>query len=156
MIGKGRVHNMNAYIEMNRRHQEEVSAFPMAFAFGDEQLKEAMKKLGLKPSDTDKVCTIYGAGDIIRKSDLPAYREMQKRHREELFNAINSDETGDGFVFDMFDYELANHEYGYTRDPHDALMALGMSLNKVANDDRLRHGFEKACRNQAQWYDEHN
>lgn len=58
MIGKGRVHNMNAYIEMNRRHQEEVSAFPMVFAFGDEQLKEAMKKLGLKPSDTDKVCTI--------------------------------------------------------------------------------------------------
>ena len=147
---------MNAYIEMNRRHQEEVGAFPMAFAFGDEQFKEAMKKLGLKPSDTDKVCTIYGAGDIIRKSDLPAYREMQKRHREELFNAINSDETGDGFVFDMFDYELANHEYGYTRDPYDALMALGMSLNQVENDDRLRHGFEKACRNQAQWYDEHN
>ena len=114
---------MNAYIEMNRRHQEEVSAFPMAFAFGDEQLKEAMKKLG----------TIYGAGDIIRKSDLPAYREMQMRHREELFNAINSDETGDGFIFDMFDYELANHEYGYTRDPHDALMALGMSWNRVAN-----------------------
>ena len=75
---------MNAYIEMNRRHQEEVGAFPMVFAFGDEQLKEAMKKLGLKPSDTDKVCTIYGAGDIIRKSDLPAYREMQMRHREEL------------------------------------------------------------------------
>ena len=115
-----------------------------------------MKKLGLKPSDTDKVCTIYGAGDIIRKSDLPAYREMQKRHRNELLEAINSDETGDGFIFDMFDYELANHEYGYTRDPHDALMTLGMSLNKVANDDRLRHGFEKACRNQAKWYDEHN
>src|SRR5699024_276361 len=106
VIGKGRVHNMNAYIEMNRRHQAEDGAFPMAYAFGDEQLKEAMKKLGLKPSDTDKVCTIYGAGDIIRKSDLPAYREMQMRHREELFKAINSDETGDGFIFDMFDCEL--------------------------------------------------
>ena len=56
----------------------------------------------------------------------------------------------------MFDCELANHEYGYTRDPNDALMALGISKNRIANDERLRHGFEKACRKQAQWDDEHN
>lgn len=144
---------MNAYVEMKQRHQEEVNAFPMVFAFGDEQFKEAMKKLGLKPSDKNKVCTIYGAGDIIRKSDLPAYREMQKRHRNELVKAIADDKTGEGFIFDMFDYELANHEYGYTRDPYEALYALGLSMTAIETDDRMLHGFQKACKEQEDFYD---
>lgn len=144
---------MNAYIEMKQRHQEEVNAFPMVFAFGDAQFKKAMKKLGLKTSDRDKVCTIYGAGDIIRKSDLPAYREMQKRHRDELFKAIADDKTGEGFILDMFNYELGNHEYGYTRDPSDALCALGMSWSRIQGDDRLLHGLKKACKEQADFYD---
>lgn len=147
---------MNAYMEMKQRHQEEINAFPVVFAFGNQQFEEAMKKLGLKPSETDKVCSIYGAGDIFRKSDVPAYLEIVKRHRKEMEDAIAADRTGEGFIYDMFDYELSNHEYGYTRDPSDALDALGISWNRLENDERLLRGFKKACKYQADWYDEHN
>ena len=147
---------MNAYAEMKKKHQEEVNAFPMVFAFGKEQFAEAMKKLGLKTKDTDKVCTIYGAGDIMRKSDVPAYREMTLRHRKEFEDAVAADKTGDGFIYDMFDYELANHEYGYTRNPSDALAALGVSRKAIEKDPRLARGFRKACKHQEDWFDENN
>lgn len=147
---------MNAYMEMKQLHQEDINAFPMVFAFGDKQFREAMQKLGLDPSETDKVCSIYGAGDILLKSDVPAYLEMTKRHQKEMEDAIAADGTGEGFIYDMFDYELSNHEYGYTQDPSDALDALGISWNKLGSDDRLLHGFKKACKDQTEWFDEHN
>ena len=147
---------MNAYAEMKKKHQEEVNAFPMVFAFGKEQFAEAMKKLGLKTKDTDKVCTIYGAGDIMRKSDVPAYREMTLRHRKEFEDSVAADKTGDGFIYDMFDYELANHEYGYTRNPSDALAALGVSRKAIEKDPQLARGFKKACKHQEDWFDENN
>lgn len=78
---------MNAYIEMKQRQQEEINDFPMAFAFDKKRFFEAMKKLGLRAKDKNKVCTVYGAGDIIRKSDLPAYYEMLERHRKELIKS---------------------------------------------------------------------
>lgn len=147
---------MDRYMEMQQRHQEEINAFPMVFAFGQKQFDEAMKKLGLKPDETDKVCSIYGAGDILLKSDVPAYLDMSKRHRKEMEDAIAADDSGDGFIFDMFDYELGNHEYGYTLDATDALHALSITWARLREDKRLLHGFEKACKNQIDWYNEHN
>ena len=49
---------------------------------------------------------------------------MMKRHDAEINEAIDSDQTGEGFIFDMFDYELSNHEYSYTGDMTDSLCAL--------------------------------
>ena len=146
----------NQYQAMQERHQAEINASPMVFAFGQKQFEEAMKKLGLDPSETDKVCSLYGCGDIIRKTDLPAYLAMIERHRQEINEAIAADKTGDGFIFDMFDYELTNHEYGYTQDPTDTLRELGISWDQLSNDKRLTHGFEKACKQQIEWFDEHN
>ena len=40
----------------------------------------------------------------------------------------------------MFLYELENHEYGYTGDESDTLMALGLSRKDIASDERLYHG----------------
>ena len=144
---------MNAYKELKDRQQEEVNNFPIVFAFGKEQFEEAMKKLGLDPSETDKVCSIYGIGDILLKSDVPAYMEMVKRHRDEMEKAIEADNTGDGFVFDMFDYELGNHEYAYTMDPTSALDALGINEEKLMSNPKLTQGFNKPCRSQIDWYD---
>lgn len=140
---------MNAYAEMKKRHQAEISSFPMAFAFDRNQLVEAMKKLGLNPDETDKVCSLYGAGDIIRKSDVPTYKEMLLRHHRELRALIEADRTGNGFIFEMFDFELRNHEYGYTEDASDTLEALGISWDDLEKDARLMCGFQKACKIQA-------
>lgn len=147
---------MNAYIEMKNRQQEEVNAFPMAFAFNQKQLEEGMRKLGLDPSETDKVCSLFGAGDFLRKTDVPAFAEMSRRHRSELKAAMDADETGEGFIFEAFDAELSNHEYGYTGDATDALAALGITREDLEKDARLMHGFKKACKSQMDWYNEHN
>lgn len=49
---------MNAYKVLKEKRQQEVNSFPIAFAFSDQQFDEGMRKLGLNPTDTDKVYSI--------------------------------------------------------------------------------------------------
>lgn len=146
---------MNAYQELKNRQQTEVNAFPLMAAFSAEQFANGMEKLGLNPEgDTDKIVSI-GFGCFVRKSDLPAFHEMFDRHKKELDAAIAADETGEGFICDMFDYELANHEYTYTMCAGDALEALGYTLDDINADQRLVHGLYKAMKKQEAWAREH-
>ena len=69
---------------------------------------------------------------------------MNKRHRQEEKDAIKNDLTGEGYIKDMFEYELANHEYGYTNNIDDTLIALGLTIDNINNDERLKHGLELA------------
>lgn len=103
---------MSSYTELKKRHQKEVNAFPMFFAFSDEQFVEGMRKLGRAPSETDKVYRTW-AGGFYQKSDAPARREMLDRHEREHQNAIAADKIRNGYIFEMFYYEMANHEYGF-------------------------------------------
>lgn len=134
---------MNRYADLKRRQQEEFSAFPMQFAFNDRQFAEAMAELGLGPTDTDKVYRAPGGG-IYRCEDGPRLKEMMDRFDRELQEAIAADQTGDGFIYEMFLYELDNHEYGYTMDTEDTLDALGYTADEVLGDPRLKRGIEKA------------
>lgn len=145
---------MNTYIEMKKRHQEEINAFPIQFAFNQEQLAEGMIKLGLKPSETSKICTVYGGGFIL-KSDKEKLIDLIKRHKKEQKDAIAADKTGEEFIYEMFDCELGNHEYNYTGDASDALAALGISWEDLKNNSCLRHGFEKACKSQTDQNNNH-
>ena len=65
---------------------------------------------------------------------------------EEKQDAIAADLTGDGFIFDMFVYELANHEYCITYDLEDTLDALGLTAEQINADKRLTHGLNKAIK----------
>lgn len=58
--------------------------------------------------------------------------------------AIAADETGEGFIYDMFYEKLANHEYSVTLDETDALLSLGLSFEAIYKDKRLLLGLEKA------------
>ena len=142
---------MNTYAEMSNRHKKEINAFPMQFAFSDKQFEEAMKNLGVKPNQTFKVVTI-GMGCIMLKDDLPRYKEMLRRLEKEMQDAIDADQTGEGFIFDMFKYELANHEYVVTGDVSDALDALGYDMKEVKEDSRLLHGLQMAIKAQRNEY----
>lgn len=145
---------MNKYKALKDKHQAEVDAFPMFFAFSEDQFDEGMKKLGLKPTDTDKIYKLGSTGGFYRKSDSQALRDMFARHRQEQKDAIAADPTGDGYIYDMFDYELANHEYGYTREIGPTLDALGLTVEDIQADKRLLHGLNKARKEQADWYNE--
>ena len=137
---------METYRELRERQQQEVNSFPLGFAFGNKQFEEMMEKWGLdakKNSDLAQVAHLF-SGAYILKKDIPAYKEMGRRHREELAEAIAGDETGEGFVYQMFLQELNNHEFGYTGDTEDTLVALGYTAEDVLEDPRLKRGIEKA------------
>lgn len=99
---------------------------------------------GLDPEkDLDKIVSI-GAGGYIQKKDRSLMHETFDRHRRERKEAIAADQTGEGFIFDMFLYELNNHEYGYTGDTSEALEALGLTAQEVVDDPRMNRGICKA------------
>ena len=136
---------MNAYQEMKDRQQKEFAAFPMGAAFSNQQFKDMMEKWGLTVNDTDKICSI-GGGCYIRKTDKEALRDLINRLNKEKQDAIAADLTGDGFIFDMFVYELANHEYCITYDLEETLDALGLTPEEVNADELLKHGLNKAIK----------
>ena len=136
---------MNAYQEMKDRQQKEFDAFPMRAAFSQQQFQQMMEKWGLTLNDTDKICSI-GGGCYIRKADIAAFTTLINKTAAELKNAITADTTGDGFIFDMFVYELANHEYCITYDLEDTLDALGLTPEEVNADELLKHGLNKAIK----------
>lgn len=135
---------MNKYAELNQRQQEEFDALPLGFAFSRKQFNEMMQEWGLDPEkDLDKLLRIPGGG-YIQKKDADLLHQTTERHSAELAAAIEEDKTGEGFIYEMFLYELDNHEYGYTRDTEDTLDALGYTAEEVLNDPRLKRGIEKA------------
>ena len=54
----------------------------------------------------------------------------------------------DDFLYDAFNYELANHEFCYTDDISDALDALGLSWEQIKDDQRIMTILKRACENQ--------
>jgi hypothetical protein len=76
---------------------------------------------------------------------------MFDRHEKELADAIADDETGDGFICEMFMYELSNHEYTYTDELDDTFDALGLTEDEVYANPALRRGLDKACKAQRAW-----
>lgn len=130
-----------SYAEMEAAHQKEVNDFPMCWMFGiksEEEIKEAIKSsLG---ADSLSECIGNGAGGLILAADKDKYLAMFARQKEEkeLFakNAKNLEE--------MILREMNNHEYSYTQNPHDTLLALGRSFKDFDTDKVFSKAWAKA------------
>ena len=133
----------NSYLALKAKQWKELEAFPMQFAFNMKQFEEGMKALGLTKDDTDKIVSIPGGG-FVRKTDAGAFVDMFKRHNNKHQAEIDADTDGTGYIYDMFEYELGNHEYSYTHDPEPALKALGLTLAEVKNNPIMSAAFERA------------
>ena len=133
----------NVYLELKKKHQQEVNDFPMFFAFNNDQFKEGMERFGLTVDDTDQIYS-FGMGGFYRRTDAADLREMFDRHEREKKEAIDNDETGDGYCFHMFNYELGNHEFGYTREIEPTLEALGLEWEDVRENEKLLYALKKA------------
>lgn len=131
---------MNKYTALKSKHQKEVDEFPFGFAFNQKQFEEMMSKWGLTPDDTDKIYSI-GGGGYVRKSDAEAMHKMFERHELERKMARKH---GDDYLFEMFNYELANHEYSYTQDLTDTLEALGLTMEEINADPRMADALKRA------------
>ena len=137
---------MNPYLALKTKHQKEIDAFPFGFAFSDTQFNEMMvERFGLTPEDTDKIYSI-GGGGFVRKCDADAMHDMFERHEKERADAIR--ENKDDYLYHMFNYELANHEYSYTGDITDTLDALDLTLDDILTDKRMDEALKRACKHQ--------
>ena len=137
----------NQYAEMKERQQRVVNDFNgWFFAFSNEQFDEGMKKIGLNPEETDKICRIGGGGYIL-KDRLKAMEFMFDSIHKELEAAIEADTDGTGFIYDMFRYELANHEYGITGELDETLDALGLTEEDINASTALTNGLGLAIEN---------
>ena len=144
---------MNKYYELKQKQEKERNDFPMFFAFNKKQFNEGMEKLGLDSNDIDKIYNI-GYGGFIRKKDSEKFTGLFDKHNNEMQTFINSDTTGEGFVFDMFRYELANHEYIITCSLADTLDALDLTLEEVNNNKLLLKGLKLAKKDYIKSYEE--
>ena len=130
---------MNKYTSLKSKHQAEIDAFPFGFAFNQSQFDEMMIKWGLDPQNTGAIFSI-GGGGYIRKTDADAMHEMFDRHEAERKAAMQDDE----YLFEMFNYELANHEYCITYDLTDTLEALGLTMEEINADPRMADALKRA------------
>ena len=137
---------MNDYQTLREKHQQEVHAFPMFFAFDNRQFETAMSKRGLNPDDTDQIYKLGGTGGFYLRSDAPRLHEMFDRHEKERLDAIDADTKGTGYIFQMFFFELASNEYNYTGDLTGTLEALGIPFEDIEKSKTLKKGLEKAIR----------
>lgn len=106
-----------AYSNLLNAHRKELDSFPIVYAFNEQQLQEGLKKLGV---DNVKECvTIFGHGDIVKKSDADKYIKMLERHSNEIKKLIVSDER---IAETAFRYEMDNHEYAINWDGDDEIL----------------------------------
>lgn len=139
---------METYTEMKDRHQAEVNALPLAFAFSDEQLKEKLAAWGITEEEAKAGAIInIGHGGFIRATDEEKVIGTFKRIQDEKRAAIEADHDGTGYIYEMFLYELNNHEYSYTGDVSETLDALHISAEEINSNTALQNGLKAAVKN---------
>lgn len=93
------------YLEFKKRQEKEFEDFPIAYAFNDKQLEEALEKLG---ATKEECVTVFGHGDVVKKKDVNALIALLQRHTKELRDKLREDKE---FAEAAFLYEMDNHEY---------------------------------------------
>ena len=118
--------NTRSYQEVKDRQQKEVNEFPIAYAFNDQQLKEALEKLG---ATKEECVTVFGHGDIVKRENAPKFIAMLKRHTKEVKDMLIADVD---FAIAAFLYEMNNHEYCINYDGDgDVLGCFGLEWDDL-------------------------
>ena len=138
---------METYKAMKDRHQREVNALPLAFAFSERQYNEKLAAWNITPEEAKAGAIVgIGGGGFIRSSDREKVIATFERIAEEEAAAIAADQDGTGYIYEMFLYELNNHEYSYTGDVDETLTALGITWEDMAENEALLNGLNKALK----------
>lgn len=116
-----------AYLDLQEKHRKELDDFPIAYAFNDEQLEEALKKLGVE--STDECVTVMKSGDIMKRENAKPFVDMLKRHVKEVQDLLLSDMD---IAEAAFLYEMDNHEYAINWDGDtDVLNCFGLDEEEL-------------------------
>jgi hypothetical protein len=93
------------YLDLKKQHEKELSEFPIAYAFNDKQLEEALEKLC---ATKEECVTVFGHGDIVKRENAKPFIKMLERHAQEIKQKLIDDVE---FAEAAFLYEMDNHEY---------------------------------------------
>ena len=124
------------YTDLKKQFAQDITDFPIAFAFSNQQLEQAKTKLGV--TDTNDMVSLGGGGFMLEK-DVQAYKDMLERHSKMRQEFLSDDDN----LADALSYELGNHEYVVTYDCSDALAALGLS----DTNEQVQRVLPKAIKN---------
>jgi len=137
---------MNKYIMNQELVQKEINEFPIFFAFSEEQMNEGLKKFNC----TKKEIVTIGYCGFIKKENEKDYSElMEKQHKRE--EELRKDKE---YQFQMFRYELANHEYCITYDIDETLEAIGITEEELK--EKYLQSFKKAKKDYLKCMEEDN
>lgn len=138
---------METYKQMKDRHQSEVNALPLAFAFSRDRYREKLAEWGITEEEAEAGAVVgIGNGGFIRASDRDLVISTFERIADEEAAAIAADQDGTGYIYQMFLYELNNHEYSYTGDIDETLDALHISNKDLAENPALLNGLNLALK----------
>ena len=116
----------NEYLELKKRHEKELEDFPIAYAFNDKQLEEALVKLN---ATKEECVTVFGHGDIVKRENAKPLIKMMERQVEELQQRLRDDPD---FAEAAFLYEMDNHEYAINwSGDEDVLACFNLSFEKI-------------------------
>lgn len=137
---------METYKEMKDRHQAEVNALPLAFAFSRDQYHKKLKEWNISEEEARAGAIVgIGGGGFVRAEDHNKVLATFRRIEDERRAAIEADHDGTGFIYEMFLYELANHEYGYTGDVSETLDALNITEADLNSSEAMQTGLKRAA-----------
>ena len=122
------------YLELKRKHQKEFEEFPIAYAFNDKQLQEALEKLG---ATKEECITVFGHGDIVKRTDAKTLIALLEYQDAEMKQRLKDDPD---FAEAAFLYEMDNHEYAinWSAD-EDVLAAFNITFEFIR-----KHGLQMA------------
>ena len=114
------------YLDLREKHRKEFEEFPIAYAFSEKQLEEALEKLG---ATREECVTVFDHGDIVKKTDAKRLVELLERQQAELLTRIMDDIE---FAEAAFLYEMDNHEYAinWSAD-EDVLACFGITFEQI-------------------------
>ena len=135
-----------SYKEFKERSQKEFNKLPLHFAFSEDQYKQKLAELGLTEEEAkEQLLTIPGGG-FIKASDAELVTSAFNKYWYGMKEAIKEDLTGNGFIYQMFLYELQNHEFIITQDPEETLLTLGITEEQLNENPALKNGLEAAIK----------
>lgn len=128
------------YLDFKKRQQKEFEDFPIAYAFNDKQLEEALEKLG---ATKDECVSVFGHGDVVKRENAKALIKLLERHTKELREKLREDEE---FAEAAFLWEMDNHEYAINWDGDaDVLDCFSLDWDMLRKFG-LHHAYDRARR----------
>lgn len=130
---------MCKYQELQAKQKSEMDQIKMGFAYSKEQFNKMLVELGV--TSEDELMSIGGNG-FIRKTDKDVLMSTIDRHVAEDEEAKKDPE----YVYDMFRYELGNHEFCITHELDDTLDACSVTYEELEGNEMFRIQLGKACK----------